>query len=138
MKEREVHLLLFGSPTSDKNILLKQLKIIYQKAETSIEEDEMRVRNSIRHLVLDQMHNLVLALNQFDLKLHNRKISQEFKSRDFVNTHLSFSRETADKVKLLWSDPSIRRAYLQTASSQAGDEAFGNAPFLQENRQVCW
>jgi len=124
-KRREVSLLLFGSPTSHKNILLKQLRLIYLSSFSTVEKAD--TRNAIRRFILDQMLKLIVSLDQFGLQLQtetNRMIAQEFKSQNFINTNLSFSRETADKVKLLWSDPSIQQAYGRTASMKSSESEY--------------
>ncbi|GAD96551.1 G protein complex alpha subunit GpaB [Paecilomyces variotii No. 5] len=105
--KRECKILLLGSGESGKSTIVKQMKIIHQNGYT-VEELSM-YRLTVYKNLMDCVHSLIGAYEQFDLEPSSQKV------RDYI-TYLSeynidpdpntpLDPKVGDAVTYLWNDP---------------------------------
>merc|ERR1711990_1266166 len=132
-KDREkqsVKLLLLGTGESGKSTILKQMKILHQRADGPEEtvgltkEDREAQVTIIRQNVIDSMGSLLDAAADFEYPLADSSKEAQQKVRDvWEKEDYARYQEIVKDIVILWEDPSIQKCIKQKAKIQLLDSA---------------
>merc|ERR1711990_79531 len=132
-KDREkqsIKLLLLGTGESGKSTILKQMKILHQRADGPEEtvgltkEDREAQVTIIRQNVIDSMGSLLDAAADFEYPLADSSKEAQQKVRDvWEKEDYARYQEIVKDIVILWEDPSIQKCIKQKAKIQLLDSA---------------
>jgi len=121
--DSEVKLLLLGAGESGKSTIAKQMKILHLQGFTDQERETYK--SIIFNNVVTSMKALVVASK--NLNLHFDPKNEEAARRIQENDSNFFSgpltKEIAQDIRTLWTDPGIQKAYQRSSEFQLNDSA---------------
>jgi len=116
----QLHCIILGVAGSGKSTFTKQLRLLDNQAWSATELEDFR--NVIRRDLLIGLQELILRCDKLKLEIagENKKYARIFIELDVSGTDISeiWDTETSNRVRALWPDPAIQKAYEASSGLQ--------------------
>jgi GTPase SAR1 family protein len=128
-------LLLLGTGESGKSTVFRQMIKLFGKGFSQMDREHFKT--PIRENVIEGIHKLleVAKKEEISLKAENEDAAKYIEGKfEYLSQYPQLSKETADVIVKLWSDPALKEAYGRRAKGQVFDSC---SYFLDKVHEVA-